>query len=132
MSEDLREVIEKVNQLWRAAFKKGDAALATSMYTDDTLLLPPNMEPIRGKENAQAFWGTSIEMGVIMEEHKIVEIVREGDSAFELGTYIISFHPEGQESVEEKGKYVVLWKRMDDGSWKKHWDIWNSSMPLPQ
>jgi ketosteroid isomerase-like protein len=132
LSEDLREVIEKANILFGEGFKKRDAALTTSMYTDDTLLLPPNMEPIRGKENAQAFWGTSIEMGVIMEEHKVMEIIWEGDSAFEWGAYVVSFHPEGQEPVEEKGKYVVLWKRMADGSWKKHWDIWNSSMPLPE
>jgi ketosteroid isomerase-like protein len=132
LSEDLREVIEKANILFGDGFKKRDAALATSMYTDDTLLLPPNMEPIRGKENAQAFWGTSIEMGVIMEEHKVMEIIREGDSAFEWGNYVVSFHPEGQEPVEEKGKYMVLWRRMADGSWKKHWDIWNSSMPLPE
>jgi ketosteroid isomerase-like protein len=132
LSEDLREVIEKANQLFGGGFKKKDASLATSMYTDDTLLLPPNMEPIKGKENAQAFWGTSIEMGVIMEEHKPMEIIREGDSASEWGTYVVSFHPEGQEPVEENGKYVVLWKRMADGSWKKHWDIWNSSIPLPE
>ena len=125
-------MIEKANQLFGEGFKKKDAALATSMYTDDTLLLPPNMEPIKGKENAQTFWGTSIEMGVIMEEHKPTEIIREGDSAYEWGTYLVSFHPEGQEPVEEKGKYVVLWKRMADGSWMKHWDIWNSSMPLPE
>ena len=125
-------MIEKANQLFGEGFKKKDASLATSMYTDDTLLLPPNMEPIKGKENAQAFWGTSIEMGVIMEEHKPMEIIREGDSAYEWGTYLVSFHPEGQEPVEEKGKYVVLWKRMADGSWMKHWDIWNSSMPLPE
>lgn len=132
MSEDLHEIIEKANKLFGEGFEKGDAAMATSMYTDDTLLLPPNMEAIRGKEGAEAFWGTSIEMGVIMEEHKIMEIIRESDSAFEWGTYVVSFHPEGQEPVEEKGKYVVLWKRMADGSWMKQWDIWNSSMPLPQ
>jgi ketosteroid isomerase-like protein len=132
LSEDIHEVIEEANRLFGEGFKQGDAALAISMYTEDTLLLPPNMESIRGKENAQAFWGTSIEMGVIMEEHKIREIVQEGDSAFEWGTYVVSFHPEGQEPVEEKGKYVVLWKRMADGSWMKHWDIWNNSMPLPE
>ncbi len=132
MSEDIRVIIERANHLFGEGFSKRDATLATSMYTDDTLLLPPNMEVIRGKENAEAFWGTSIQNGVIMEEHKTMEIIREGDTATEWGTYVVSFHPEGQEPVEEKGKYVVVWKRMADGSWKKHWDIWNSSMPIPE
>jgi len=132
LSENLPDIIEKANHLFGEGFKKRDAALTTSMYTDDTLLLPPNMEAIRGKENAEAFWSTSIQMGVIMEEHKIMEILREGDTATEWGTYVISFQSEGQGPVDEKGKYVVFWKRMADGTWKKHWDIWNSSMPLPE
>ncbi len=132
MSEDLNDIIEKANQLFGEGFKKKDASLATSMYTKDTLLLPPNMDLIRGKKNAEEFWGTSIEMGVIMEEHSIGEIIQEGDVATEWGSYVVSFHPEGQEPIKENGKYMVVWTRMADGSWKKHWDIWNSSMPLPE
>jgi len=32
------------------------------------------------------------------------------------------------EPFEERGKCLVVWKRTADDSWKKHWDIWNSSM----
>ncbi len=85
MSEDLRVIIERANHLFAEGFRKREATLATSMYTDETLLLPPNMEVIRGKENAEDFWSTSIQMGVIMEEHKIMEILREGDTATEWG-----------------------------------------------
>ena len=132
MSGDIYDIIEKANQLFGEGFKKKDAALATSMYTKDTILLPPNMELIRGKEKAEEFWGTSIDMGVKIEEHSIGEIIQKGDVATEWGIYVISFHPEGQEPIKEKGKYMVVWMRMADGSWKKHWDIWNSSMPLPE
>nr|NIO33253.1 DUF4440 domain-containing protein [Gemmatimonadota bacterium] len=29
----------------------------------------------------------------------------------------------------EQGKYLVVWKRGEDGNWKLHADIWNTSMP---
>jgi ketosteroid isomerase-like protein len=31
--------------------------------------------------------------------------------------------------VVERGKYVVVHRRQDDGSWKWDRDIWNSSQP---
>jgi ketosteroid isomerase-like protein len=30
----------------------------------------------------------------------------------------------------DKGKYIVIWKQ-EDGQWKLHRDIFNSSMPPP-
>jgi ketosteroid isomerase-like protein len=30
--------------------------------------------------------------------------------------------------VVDRGKYIVIWKR-EQGQWKLHRDIWNTSMP---
>jgi len=32
--------------------------------------------------------------------------------------------------VLDKGKYIVIWKQ-EEGQWKLHRDIFNSSMPAP-
>jgi ketosteroid isomerase-like protein len=34
------------------------------------------------------------------------------------------------DQVLDTGKYVVIWKQ-EDGQWKLHCDIFNSSMPAP-
>jgi ketosteroid isomerase-like protein len=47
----------------------------------------------------------------------------------EFGNYALKIQPEGQAALEDKGKYIVLWKKMPDGSLKIHRDIWNSSLP---
>ena len=30
--------------------------------------------------------------------------------------------------MQDEGKYVVVWKKQEDGSWKLHRDIWNSNL----
>ena len=48
-----------------------------------------------------------------------------GDVAVEEGEYTIRAGGE----VVDHGKYVVVHRRQDDGSWKFGLDIWNSSKP---
>jgi ketosteroid isomerase-like protein len=52
-----------------------------------------------------------------------------GDVVYEVGNYTLKLQLEGQGNFEEKGKYVLIWKKMADGTWKRHVDIWNSRMP---
>jgi ketosteroid isomerase-like protein len=53
-----------------------------------------------------------------------------GDVVYEVGKYTLKFQLEGQESLEKNGKYVLIWKKMADGMWKRHVDIWNSDVPM--
>ncbi|MDH5788253.1 MAG: hypothetical protein OEZ40_08185 [Candidatus Bathyarchaeota archaeon] len=46
-----------------------------------------------------------------------------------MGNYNINIQPRGQKPIEEKGKYISIWKHTASG-WKLHRDIWNSSLPL--
>ncbi len=54
-----------------------------------------------------------------------VEVARSGDLAYETGTYdFVSTDKKGK-SNDEKGKFVVVWKKQSDGSWKVVVDIDN-------
>jgi ketosteroid isomerase-like protein len=47
--------------------------------------------------------------------------------AYEIGTYEMAMDgPAGR--IEDDGKYVVVWRKSDDG-WKVAADIFNSSRP---
>lgn len=129
MVERVREEIERANLRFGEGIRKADAAIVGSLYTKDTLLMPPNSETIRGREGTQKFWDGAIRMGVKDAILKTVELVAKGDTAEEIGNYTLRIHPEGREPFEDKGKYVVLWKQDTDGKWRLHRDIWNSSMP---
>jgi ketosteroid isomerase-like protein len=42
---------------------------------------------------------------------------------------VVSIQPEGADAIEDMAKYLVIWKQGDDGMWRLHVDIWNSSLP---
>lgn len=128
MVEEVRDIIEEANVKFGEGVRANDAAMMAELYTEDTVLMPPNGEIMRGKKRTEEFWAASMSMGVKDCRNEIVELVGSGDMVNEVGTYTIRVQPEGMEPFEERGKYLVVWKRTADGSWKKHWDIWNSSM----
>jgi ketosteroid isomerase-like protein len=55
-----------------------------------------------------------------------------GDWAIEHGNYDWAMTPAaGGAEVREQGRFVAVYHRLPDGSWKLNRDIWNSSLPLP-
>ena len=59
------------------------------------------------------------------------DVGRSGDIAYEVGKVSLTIQPVGKEPTTSAAKYVVVWKRQPDGSWKLHRDIWNS-LPAKQ
>jgi hypothetical protein len=57
-----------------------------------------------------------------------VEVARSGDLAWSTGTYTQSSSLSGTPSTDH-GKYVAVWKKQQDGSWKVQADIFNSDLP---
>lgn len=128
----VQKAIEEANLKFGEAFRQADPAAVAALYTDDAILLPPNSDIIRGKQGIEAFWQVVIDMGVKDAALTTVEVMGVGDMVCEIGQYTLTIQPEGQEAMEDKGKYVVIWKQAEDGSWKLHVDIWNTSLPAPQ
>ncbi len=125
----VRQAIEEGNLKFGEAFRQGDPAAVANLYTEGAVLLPPNSETITGKTAIEAFWGAVMGMGVKDAVLTTVEVTGSGDMVCEIGKYKLTIQPEGQEAVEDIGKYVVIWKQAEDGTWKLHIDIWNTSMP---
>lgn len=129
VEEQVRKAVENGNRIFGESIRRADAAAIGASYTEDALLMPPNFEMIRGRSSAQGFWGGAIKMGVKDAVLTTEELTDLGNMVHEVGTYALKIQPEGQAASEDKGKYVVLWKKMPDGSLKLHRDIWNSSLP---
>jgi ketosteroid isomerase-like protein len=129
VEEQVRKSVEKCNRTFGEGIRSGEASIVGALYTEDAILMPPNFEMIRGRENTQGFWGGAIKMGVKDAVLTTVELTELSDLVHEVGNYALKIQPEGQSAFEDKGKYVVLWKKMPDGTLRIHRDIWNSSLP---
>ena len=68
-----------------------------------------------------------MDMGIKEARIEILEVEGHGDTAIEVLTFKLL---RVGEQVPDKGKYIVIW-RQEEGRWKLHRDILNSSMPAP-
>jgi uncharacterized protein (TIGR02246 family) len=128
ISTDLRNAIEAANEKFMATFGRSDAAGLAALYTENGQVLPPNGEFVTGKPAIQTFWQAVMNMGIKEAELAIVEVEDHGDTAIEVSQFKLK---DGEGQVLDKGKYIVIWKQ-EDGEWKLHRDIFNSSMPPPE
>ncbi len=125
----VRQAIEAANVRFGEAARSGDAATLASLYTEDARLLPPNSEMIQGREGIEAYWGGGFQMGIKDIVLTTVDVMGMGDMVCEIGKAVISIQPEGMDAIEDMAKYLVVWKKGVDGTWRLHVDIWNTSLP---
>ena len=103
----------------------GDAAGVAAHYTDDAALLPPDAARIDGREGIQGVWQGLIDAGVRDVAMTTQEVDVFGDVANEVGIISATAPNEDGDRVKLDGKYVAVWKRGGDGTWRLHRDIWN-------
>ena len=119
-----RQAIDKANAAFAAAMNQGDVVTAMRVYSDDAKLLPPNSPAITGKTHIQGFWeGAAQALGIKHVSMNTVHVEFIDDTAIEQGEYTLDLA-----AGKDKGKFVVVWKRQPDGSWKWHLDIFNSDL----
>ena len=104
------------------AFQLGDAALAASLYEPGARLLPPGAGVITGEDAVRDFFAKRFAGGSDGGELEVVRRDDYGDVAVEEGRY-------GRRAGEElldSGKYLAVFKRQPDGTWRWATDMWNS------
>lgn len=127
-STEVRAAIAAADENFMAAFNRGDAAGVAALYTEDGQMLPPNSDFVKGKQAVQGFWQAVMDMGIKGVKIVIGEVESHGDTAIEVSTF--ELQGDGGQ-VLDAGKFIVIWKQ-EDGQWKLHRDIFNSSLPAPQ
>ncbi|MBI2963625.1 MAG: SgcJ/EcaC family oxidoreductase [Deltaproteobacteria bacterium] len=124
---ETKQALAAVNARYGKAVEQRDAAAIRDLYTKDAILLPPDQAMIRGNAGVEDFWKASFAAGVKTASLDTIDVEQAGDVAVETGTYAMTVAPEGKEAQTATGKYVVMWKRVKDGTWKLHRDIWNAT-----
>ena len=56
-------------------------------------------------------------------------VARSGEPGYTSGTYEMKSKNAAGKMVLDKGKYLTVWKKEADGSWKVLFDMFNSDLP---
>ena len=60
---------------------------------------------------------------------KRADVAKSGELGYTSGTYQFSFVDPSGKTISDNGKYVTVWKKQMDGSWKVLLDIFNTDLP---
>ena len=124
--------LRKLDDEWsKAAGSTKDVDKTVSFYTDDAVVMPPNIPTLTGKEPIRALWKSMLETPSFSGGWKAtkVEIARSGDLAYVSGNYEFKETDAAGKPITDKGKYLEIWKKQADGSWKCVADMFNSDLP---
>jgi len=104
-------------------------ALVSAFYAEDAQLLPPNAPVMSGHTAIRECWKGMVSAGLNISVLDTKRIEESGNLAYGSGAYELTLSPPGAARISDKGKYVVVYRRQADGSWKAVADIFNSSQP---
>ena len=127
----IRAMLDSNNRAFADAMLKGDTAAVVAKYAEDAVSYQSYSEPVVGKANISKSvrdWFAGMKYSEAAAA--VDEIYPIGtDMILELGHYSGKANVLGRE-MNDHGRYMNLWKRQPDGSWKLFRDISNSSVPL--
>jgi uncharacterized protein (TIGR02246 family) len=127
--------LEAINALQRqvdAAIIAGDTESYVALLTDNAVLMPPNAPPVIGKDAIRS-WNQMMSQQFRFQAYKPVdhEVVLAGKWAFRRATADWTLTPAaGGEPIHDSGKFIIIYERQANGSWRVARDIWNSNTPI--
>lgn len=120
------KALAKRDDDWSAAAATRDAKRVASFYADNAIAYPPN-EPIAiGRAAAEKVWAAYFADPTYKISWKTTHADVTGALGYTTGTYEDSFKGPDGKSVGGKGKYVCVWRKQGDGTWKAVHDMWNT------
>jgi uncharacterized protein (TIGR02246 family) len=127
---DMAAIREKVHR-YAATINAGDFEGWISIWTDDAIQMYPGAPARLGKEQIRAGMKPAFDNFTLkIELTSAIEVKVSSDLGYACGTYLLSMTPKaGGETIEFDGKYLSIFERQADGSWKGTHDCFNSNKP---
>jgi len=129
----IEQTLRDLDAQWSAAAGAKDVDKTVSYYAADAIVMPPNASRAMTKETIRSAWKemlTSPGAAITWKATK-VEVAKAGDLAYVSGTYEQLMTDASGNQAKDRGKYVEIFKKQTDGTWKVIVDIWNSDLPAP-
>src|SRR5581483_8063932 len=117
---------------WSNDWGTKDVEKIVSHYADDATLMIPNMPLLKGKDAihkgvAEMTADKNLALSFVTSS---AEVAKSGDIAYTQGTYTLTVtDPKTKKPITERGKYVTVYQKQPDGSWKAVEDINNADAP---
>lgn len=110
--------------------EKGAAAAFEHYMIPDAMMLPHNNQPVYGRDDIVKAFGDDPDAFRLEWTPEKAEVAASGDLGWTWGRYTQTIYTDGDDIVSY-GKYLNIWKKQVDGTWRLAVDMGNHN-PKPK
>ena len=127
----IEQALRDLDAQWSKDAGAKDVDKTVSYYAEDAIVMPPNATSATTKDAIRSAWKEMLTTSgaAISWKATKVEVAKSGDLAYVSGTYEETMTDASGKPMKDHGKYVEIFKKQADGTWKCGVDIWNSDVP---
>jgi len=129
-----RAAVAAIDREFDAATAERGAEAWASYFADDGMMLSDGDGAIRGREAIREAMGpflnnpdTSLRWTPLLQE-----VSNDATLGYTVGRYHVSAKTAKGEAVSADGKYLTVWRKQADGTWKITVDLGNPGLPFPE
>lgn len=127
------QAVENIEAAWLKDTASKDADKWVSYFTDDGSALYPGAATLNGKAAIKAAMAPYFsDSNFALEFHPTQTVASKGgDMVYSLGTYSMTMtNPKTKKPMNDKGKFLTVYVKQADGSWKAAVDTFNSDSAM--
>ena len=123
-----KQAFKHSDAAYAKAFNAGDAAQVAALYSKDAIFMMPETPAYKGTKGVRALNQAMIDAGWRSIKFKTIKSGSDGDLAFNIGSVSMD-QPSDGGTAKVKGKYLDVYRRQRDGSWKIIATMYNTDKP---
>lgn len=119
---DVRTAIAQSWSGFSQAWLAGDIGQASSaFFADDAVNTVPELPDSKGRVAIDIDLGNFLKaIKILTIDQRTEEVEVDGSLAYERGTFLQTLQPAQGATQTQRSRYLAIWKRQPDGSWKCH------------
>jgi len=123
-------LLETDKEFAQMSLDKGAAAAFEFYMTEDAMVLPHKGNPINGRDGIVKAFGDDPDAFTLAWTPQKAEVSSSGDMGWTWGKFKQTLYADGDDVISY-GKYLNIWEKQNDGSWRLIIDMGNNS-PEPE
>ena len=118
-----QQAIRAATTTLETAFNAKDVDKILTLYTENSVFMPPNKPLLRGRDSLKGFYEGLLNGGSKDLKLTPADVAGHGPLAYESGSYSMM-----NGNVHDRGKYLFIVRNMN-GAWKIEYTSWSSDLP---
>ena len=128
---DMKAKFNEISNKFAKMMLDNDYNGLLSFYADDIISMPSYQPEIRGIDAVKKAMEMDQKSGNKMTAFSLntTDVIPAGNYYIEIGTWTLTMNIVGMEMpYNDNGKYLNVWEKQDDGSFKMKVETWNSDI----